>query len=54
MTVTGATTAQQAAQTYTPPFKYVTSYAPAPQITGTIAGSATSECFRLTATYIMC
>ena len=36
MTVTGATTASLATQSYTPPFKYVTSYAPQASITGTV------------------
>ncbi|KAI9633732.1 uncharacterized protein MKK02DRAFT_17105 [Dioszegia hungarica] len=36
MTVFGATTAVVAATPYTPPYKYVTSYAPAPSVTGSI------------------
>jgi len=42
MTVTGTTTAQVAATSYVPPFKYVTSYGPAPQVTGIIAGNVTA------------
>lgn len=37
MGVTGLVTASQGAS-YVPPFKYVTSYAPAPIVTGTITG----------------
>ncbi|KAK4689596.1 hypothetical protein P7C73_g496, partial [Tremellales sp. Uapishka_1] len=40
MTVTGNVTAIKAATSYVPPFKYVTSYAPAPVITGTVTGTA--------------
>lgn len=42
MTVTGATTAR-VGQGYVPPFKYVSSFGPAPQVTGTVTGTATSE-----------
>ena len=38
MTVAGATTAAVATVSYTPPYKYVTSYPPAVQITGTVTG----------------
>ncbi|WVQ94849.1 hypothetical protein IAU59_001932 [Kwoniella sp. CBS 9459] len=44
MTVTGATTAEQApSSAYTPPFKYVTSYAPDPQVTGSINPTVTAS-----------
>ncbi|ORX39399.1 hypothetical protein BD324DRAFT_619556 [Kockovaella imperatae] len=38
MTVTGATTVPVATTSYTPPFKYVTSYPPPVLITGTVTG----------------
>ncbi len=38
MSVQGNTSAIVATVTYVPPFKYVTSYAPAPLITGTVTG----------------
>ncbi|OCF43665.1 ferric-chelate reductase [Kwoniella heveanensis CBS 569] len=40
MTVTGATTADQApSSAYTPPFKYVTSYPASPQVTGSVTSA---------------
>ncbi|WVR09550.1 hypothetical protein IAU60_006619 [Kwoniella sp. DSM 27419] len=36
MTVTGVLSADVASAAYTPPFKYVTSYAPKPEVTGTV------------------
>ncbi|ORY22374.1 hypothetical protein BCR39DRAFT_562338 [Naematelia encephala] len=39
MTVTGVTSADVATTSYVPPFKYVTSYAPAPLVTGTVTGA---------------
>nr|XP_019010488.1 uncharacterized protein I206_04958 [Kwoniella pini CBS 10737]OCF49269.1 hypothetical protein I206_04958 [Kwoniella pini CBS 10737] len=39
MTVTGVTTAEVAQGTYAPPFKYVTSYAQDPEVTGSITSA---------------
>lgn len=43
MTVTGATTAELASASYTPPYKYVTSYAATPLVTGTLTSESTAH-----------
>ncbi|KAK8853337.1 hypothetical protein IAR55_004041 [Kwoniella newhampshirensis] len=43
MTVVGSTTAQVAATTYVPPYQYVTSYAPAPQINPTVSSTSSDS-----------
>ena len=43
MTVVGATTAELAPTAYVPPFKYVTSSAATPLVTGTVTGGSDPE-----------